>query len=175
MKPTVAIAVLSLGILGAAGAEPALPTWTKVNEGMTPVRDGSMLVPAPDLQRLLLVGPGKPFIQAFDPATNTWIETAAAGPTKDSIHPYYQTTYDPGTKTIYCLSAGTVLYAFHSGDKTWKTLPPAPELEGMSWQALACDPAGKRLVVIGSDKKPDNLGWLRTRGARPGHRKVDPP
>jgi len=154
---------LSAGILRAGDTAANGPTWVKIDDGATGTRDGSMLLHAPDLKQLLLVGPGKgPFVQAFEPATKGWREVAAAGPTKDAIHPYYQTTYDPGTKTIYCLSAGAVLYAFHTGDKTWKTFPPAPELEGLSWQALACDPAGKRLVVVGADKKTDHLGWLRT-------------
>lgn len=143
-----------------AAAEP----WVKVDHDKTGVRDGSMLVAAPDLKQMLLVGVAKdkPFAQAFDPATNTWSDFAGAGPVKNGIDPYYQTTYDPGTKTIYCLSGGSTLYAFNTADKTWKTHPPAAELDGLSWHALACDPVGKRLVVVGSDKKLDNLGWLRT-------------
>src|SRR5262249_27100426 len=114
--------------------------------------------------QMLLIGPSKdaPFVQAFDPAARTWSEFAATTPTKDGIHAYYQTAYDPGTKTVYYLSGGSVLYTFHTEEKTWKALPAVPEVEGLSWQSLACDPAGKRLVLVGSDKKADNLGWLRT-------------
>ncbi|MGE3804593.1 MAG: kelch repeat-containing protein [Gemmataceae bacterium] len=146
-------------------AEPtATSGWSKIESGHAGTSEGAMLVAVPDLGKLYLVGPGKKaFIQAFDPVKKTWTDVSAVGPTKKQpIHPYYQTAYDPGSKTIYCLSGDSILYAFHTVDKTWKTLPPAPELDGLSWQALACDPAGKRLVVVGSDKKIDNLGWLRT-------------
>ena len=114
---------------------------------------------------MLLVGQaeGAPFVQMFNPATKTWNELAAAGPVgKEAIHPYYQAAYDPTTKTVYCLSGGPVLYALNLADKTWKVHPPAPELEGLSWHTLACDPVRRCLVVVGADKKANNLGWCRT-------------
>ncbi|MCY3022462.1 MAG: kelch repeat-containing protein [Planctomycetota bacterium] len=148
----------------AAGDAPAPNQWVKGDEGKTGERLGAMLVYAPDLKQMLLIGAAKgtPFIQAFDPAGKTWSEFSTASPGKDGIHNYYQTAYDVGTKTVYCLSGGSVLYSFDTTDKTWKTHPAAPELEGLSWHALACDSPGKRLVVVGADKKADNLGWMRT-------------
>ncbi|MBY0525909.1 MAG: hypothetical protein K2R98_21125 [Gemmataceae bacterium] len=161
MRPLAGISVLLLIATVLRADDPA--NWVKIDEGKTGARDGSVLVHAPDLKQFLLIGPGKgASVQSFDPATKAWSDVAAAAPTKEGIHPYYQTAYDPSTKKVYCLSAGTVLYEFNTADKAWKALPPAPELEGLSWQALACDSAGKRLVVVGSDKKADNLGWLRT-------------
>jgi hypothetical protein len=139
--------------------------WVKLDEGKTGTRPGSVLLAAPDSQRLLLVGPSKDaaFVQAFDPAAKTWSDVGAAAPGgKETIHPYYQAAYDPSTQTIYCLSGGPVMYSFDLGGKNWKTHPPAAELEGLSWHTLACDTAGKRLVIVGSDKKADNLGWTRT-------------
>ena len=139
--------------------------WSRVDEGKTGARAGSVLLYASDLKQMLLVGPAKnaPFVQAFDPAARAWSEFASAAPPgKDPIHPYYQAAYDPGTKTVYCLSGGPVLYAFSLAEKTWKVSPAAPELDGLAWHALACDPIGKRLVVVGADKKPKNLGWTRT-------------
>jgi len=47
-------------------------------------------------------------------------------------------------------------------EKTWKVHPAAPELDGLSWHTMACDTMGKRLVVVGADKKADNPGWSRT-------------
>lgn len=162
----------ALGVLAAVAMVPAFcgeagppNSWVKLDEGKTGVRPGSVLLDAPDLGRMLLVGPAKgaPFVQAFDPATRTWEEFSPAAPAvKEGIRPYYQAAYDPGTKMVYCLSGGPVLYSFNCVEKTWTTHPPAPELEGLSWHALACDPAGKRLVVVGADKRVDNLGWLRT-------------
>ena len=159
---------LALAASGALAAETPLPNqWAKVDEGKTGVRLGAVLVYAPDLKQMLLVGTAKgaPFVQAFDPAARTWSDFSAnspASPSKDGIHPYYQMAYDPGTKTVYCLSGGAVMYCFNTADRTWKSLPAAAELEGLSWHALACDRAGKRLVAVGADKKRDNLGWMRT-------------
>ena len=120
-----------VGILWAGDPAATGPSWVKIDEGVTGPRDGSVLLHAHDLKQLLLVGPGKgAFVQAFDPATKAWSDFAAAGPTKDAIHPYHQTAYDPGTRTVYCLSGGPVLHAFDTAGKTWRTFPPAPELEG---------------------------------------------
>jgi hypothetical protein len=140
-------------------------SWVKVDEGRTGTRLGSVLLFAADLKQMLLIGPaeGAPFIQAFDPAARTWSPLASKGPeVKGEIHPYYQTAYDPVGKTVYCLSGGPVLYAFNVAEKSWKIHPPAPELEGLSWHAMACDPIGRRLVVVGANKKVENLGWSRT-------------
>jgi hypothetical protein len=147
-----------------AGDAPAPNQWIRIDEGKTGERTGAVLVYAPDSKQMLLIGgaKGTPFVQAFDPAARTWSEFAAAAPAKDGIDPYYQAAYDPGTRTVYCLSGGAVLYSFSAADTTWKTHPPAPELDGLSWLAMACDPAGRRLVVVGADKKLDNLGWMRT-------------
>lgn len=146
----------------AAGAES--PVRVPVAEGGLGQRTGSMLVYAPDLTRMLLVGPAKDasLIQAFDPAARVWSEVSAAAPPVQRFHPYYQTAYDPGTKTVFCLSGGNVLCGFHVVEKTWKSFPPAPELDELSWHTLACDPEGRRLVVVGADKRVDNLGWSRT-------------
>jgi len=157
---------VALAVLPAICGEAVQPnSWVKVDEGKTGVRPGSVLLYAPDLKQMLLVGPAKeaPFVQAFDPAAGTWSEFASAAPAvKEGIRPYYQAAYDPGSKTIYCLSGGPVLYSFSVEEKAWKAHPPAAELEGLSWHAMACDPIGKRLVVVGADKKADNLGWCRT-------------
>jgi len=147
-----------------AEAEPA-NQWVKADEGKTGARAGSVLLAATDLKQLLLVGPAKdaPFVQAFDPAARAWGELSSAAPeVKGGIHPYYQAAYDPSTKTVYCLSGGPVLYSFSLAEKAWTAHPAAAELEGLSWHTMACDTVGKRLVVVGGDKKADNVGWCRT-------------
>ena len=166
--PALCCAILLGSSLAAEPPSPPAPPaaanqWAKVDEGRTGERTGSMLVWAPDLKQMLLVGgaKGASFVQAFDPAVKAWSELSAAAPVKEGINNYYQTAYDPGTRSVYCLSGGTVLYAFSAADKAWKALPAAAELEGLSWQALACDPAGKRLAVVGADKKAEGLGWMR--------------
>ena len=171
MRTTLLVALLMsaafLAVTALAGdaSAPAAPNqWVKVDEGRTGERAGSMLVWAPDLKQMLLVGgaKGAPFVQAFDPAAKSWSELSAAAPAKGEVNNYYQTACDPGSRSVYCLSGGTVMYAFSTADKTWKALPAAAELGGLSWQALAGDPAGKRLVVVGSDKTAGDLGWMRT-------------
>jgi hypothetical protein len=163
------------------------PGWTKVDEGKSGSRGGAVLLAAPDLKRMFLVSPteNSASVAAFDPATQTWSQLSAGekgdsphlpqGPAtkggqkgtvpffpQGGLHPYYQAAYDPGGQTIYCLSGGPVLYSFNVAQKTWKVHPPAAELEGLSWHTMACDTIGRRLVVVGADKKADNLGWCRT-------------
>ena len=157
---------LLLCLLPAAGGEArAANSWVKVDEGKTGVRSGSALLWASDLKQLLLVGPaeGAPFVQAFDPAAPAWRPWTSAAPaaTKD-FSPYYQAAYDPAGQTVYCLSGGPILYSFRVAEKAWKAHAAAVELEGLSWHTMACDPVGRKLVVVGADKKADNLGWSRT-------------
>jgi hypothetical protein len=159
--------VLCAASIGHASCDEVKPggSWVKLDENRTGARDGSALLCAPDSQRMLLVGPAKdaPFIQAFDPAAGTWSSIAPAGPRpKGDTYPYYQAAYDPHSKTIYCLSGGPVLYAFDLAKGTWQSRPAAAELDGLSWHAMACDTIGRRLVVVGADKRADRLGWTRT-------------
>jgi len=160
------MALLAAGRIWGAEAAPG-NQWTRVDDAKTPARPGSALLWAQDLTQMLLVCPSReskepPVVHAFDPAARSWSEFAPGPKQKEGLYPYYQTAYDPSTKTIYCLSGGPVLFAFSLADKSWTTHPPAPELEGMSWHAMACDPIGKRLVVVGADKRANNLGWCRT-------------
>jgi hypothetical protein len=148
---------------GAAAGPPN--QWVKVDETQTGERVSSALVFAADLGQMLLVGPVKagPLVQAFDPVTSSWgAVTTSAPPAKAAIAPYYQAAYDPESRTLFCLSGGPVLYSLSLADKAWKAHPPAPELEDLSWHGLASDPVSRRLVVVGADKKADNLGWSRT-------------
>jgi hypothetical protein len=166
------ILAILLALAAAGSAQPsycqrlaAANAWVRVDEGQTGDRAGSVLLYASDLKRMLLVGPAKgaPFVQAFDPATRTWSAFASAAPSvKSEIWLYYQAAYDPKSKTIYCLSGGPVLHSLSLVEKTWKAHPAAPELEGLSWHTMACDTIGGRLVVLGADKRADNLGWSRT-------------
>ncbi|MGQ9662702.1 MAG: hypothetical protein ACUVWX_10270 [Kiritimatiellia bacterium] len=124
------VALTILNALGAAlGAEKLLPNqWVKVDEGKTGQRNGSMLVYVPELRQMLLVGSAKGahFVQALDLGKRIWTEYDSAVPAKGGLHNYYQTTYDPGSKSLYCLSGGTVLYVLNVVEKTWSQLPPAP-------------------------------------------------
>ena len=151
-----------------AQTEPA-NRWSKAAPGPVGDRTGAMLIATEDPRRMYLVGPGKEpsakdgsFVQAFDPVAKTWTDIAGPPAGTKGIDLYYQTAYDPDTKTIYCLSGGSVLYAFDIEKKSWKTFPAAAELDGLAWHTMACDPAKHRLVVVGADKKADNLGWSRT-------------
>ncbi|MHC4915500.1 MAG: kelch repeat-containing protein, partial [Planctomycetota bacterium] len=149
-------AALALGALGARAGE-----WVKAGDGHAGHGSGNVLVSVPELKKMLLVGGA---VQAFDPAAGKWEQFSADKPKvrRGGIHPYYQAAYDPGTKKIYCLSNGPVLHVFDVGGKKWSAAPGAEELAGLSWHMMAFDPKGKRLVVVGSDKKVDNVGWTRT-------------
>ena len=151
------LVVLSVAAVGAN-------TWTKLDTGKTGQRTGAVLVRAGD--KMLLFGgsvKGAPYVQAFDPVEKEWAEFAKAGPKvgRYGIHPYYQAAYDPEMKTVYCLSGGPV-FTFNVETKAWKSLGHPPELHGLSWHTAAIDPSGRKLVVVGSDKRVDNLGWTRT-------------
>lgn len=157
--------VLSIVIASVRGAERADPNhWIRIDEGKTGKQKGSALLFVPDRQAMLLVAPGEkvPFIQTFDLRKNAWGAAAPAIGDSTKVFPYYQAAYDPASKTVFCLSGGPVLYAYSMTDGKWTVHPPAKELEGMSWHAMACDTIGGRLVVIGADKRLDNLGWTRT-------------
>ncbi|MBM4040336.1 MAG: hypothetical protein FJ290_17655 [Planctomycetes bacterium] len=168
MRHARAFVAMLFAMACAWGAEAAAPNqWVRLDGDLSDARPGCALVSMTDLRQMLLVCPWKegmaaPSVMAFDPVSRTRGQLAAGPKQKEGFYPYYQAAYDPGTKTIYCLSGGPVLHAFNITENTWTAQPPAPELEGLSWHAMACDPAGKRLVVVGADKKADNLGWLRT-------------
>ncbi len=168
-RPGCTLAILLAAVAscqrGWCGEAMAANAWVKVDEGKTGVRGGSALLWATDLKRMLLVGPaeGAPFVQAFDPASPAWGQwTSAAPAVKKDFSPYYQAAYDPAGRTVYCLSGGPILYSLSGNEKAWKTHPAAAELEGLSWHTMACDPTGRKLVVVGADKKAENLGWSRT-------------
>ena len=160
------VAVLTAAAAGQALCAEAMPRnqWMKVHEGEGGGPPGSALVYVPGLKQMLLVCPSKdaPSVQAFDPAARTWSEFAPALKQTGGAYPYYQTACDPGTRTIYCLSGGPRLRSFSTVEKSWKVHAPAPELDGLSWHTLACDPVGQKLVVVGADKRADNVGWCRT-------------
>jgi len=160
------VAVLTVATAGRGVCAEATPLnqWMKVHEGERGGPPGSALVYVPGLEQMLLVCPSKdaPSVQAFDPAARTWSEFAPALKQSKGVYPYYQAAYHPGTKMIYCLSGGTRLRSFSTVEKSWKVHAPAPELEGLSWHTLACDPVGQKLVVVGADKRADHIGWCRT-------------
>jgi Galactose oxidase, central domain len=154
-----ALLLVAFAVQGGA-AELKSDAWTKIGEGHGKHSAGAVLVWAPDLNKMLLAGSG---VGAFDPAAMTWSEfSAAKPPARRGISPYYQGAYSPETKTIYCLSGGSTLYSFECNEKKWTKHKPAPELGGLSWHVMVYDPVGKRLVVVGSDKRVENLGWTRT-------------
>jgi hypothetical protein len=146
--------------VGVRAAELKGDSWTKIGQGHGKHSHGAVMVWAPDVKKALLAGSG---VAAFDPAAMKWEAFAdAKPPARRGIQPYYQGAYSPETKTIYCLSGGRDLYTFDCAGKKWTKHKPAAELGGLSWPAMAYDPEGKRLVVVGSDKRIENLGWTRT-------------
>ena len=149
--------------VGAAESQ-SVNTWSRLADGPASERTGGVLLYDQLAARLLLFGgeiKGAAPVQAFDLATATWSECATNAP-KTPIHPYYQAAYHPKRKTVYCLSNGLVLYSFNTDDKTWQADDPALALEQLSWLTMACDSNGDKLVVVGADKRVENVGWTRT-------------
>jgi hypothetical protein len=142
----------------ASAAESPANQWARAGDGCAKHRQGASLVWAPDLKKALLVGDG---VSAFDPAANTWAELSPAKPAKDGLNAFYQTVYDAKSKSVYCLANSPVLYVFDVASNGWRTCAAEPLLEGLSWHTLAADGNG-HVVVVGSDKKIENVGWTRT-------------
>ena len=156
-KIAAAITLVSLFVTLSRAADAPPNQWAKVAEGHAGHRQGAALVWAPDLKKALLIGDG---IEAFDPAAGTWAELSAAKPVKDGINPFYQTVYDAKSKSVYCLANTPVLYVFNVASNAWHACAAEPLLDGLSWRMLASDGDG-HVVAMGSDKKYDNLGWMR--------------
>jgi len=158
-----AIAATFAAICAAAQLQPN--AWTKVAESQTGERTGAVLLLAPGLKKMLLFGgsvKNAAYMQAFDPATRSWTDAATATPkARRGIHPHYQAVCDPKDDTLYCLHEGT-LHTFDISTSEWTDRGRPPALEGMSWHATAIDPTSRRIVVVGADKRPGNIGWTRT-------------
>jgi hypothetical protein len=147
-----------------AAENQAANVWSRLGDGLAGERTGSVLLYARDAKRLLLLGgehKGLAPVQAFDLAAAQWSEFATNA-LKNSIHPYYQAAYHPKSKTVYCLSNGSVLYSFDAQEKTWRVMAPVPALEQLSWLSMACDAEHGWLVVVGADKRIANAGSTRT-------------
>ena len=149
-----------LPVRTARPAELAADRWTMITEGHGSHGPGAVLLWEPEMRKALLVGSA---VASFDPAKGEWGDfSSARPPERRGINPYYQTVYDEESRTVYCLSGGTALYSFALAEKAWKKHPPAPELEDLSWLTAALDRKGRRIVVVGSDKRVENVGWTRT-------------
>ena len=170
-----AIACLPLGRRAAAAPN----TWKQIAGGVPTSRHGGVLVSVPDAGKMLFLGgfqyPIKkkaPYIQAFDPAAAKWSAYSEARP-KRGVYPLYRVAYDAKGKKVYCLSqimasAGRYflqegqLYSFDLDSNTWKQYPRDPALKDMDWHTMALDTEERKLVVVGADMRPGNVGWSRT-------------
>jgi hypothetical protein len=163
MLPVLATAVILLPAETVL-ADPT-DTWTKLAENRTGSREGSVLLACPKSDQLLLFGgtvKGVPYVQTFDIASRTWSEFAAATPeVRGGMHPYYQAVYDAAGKRLVCIDAGEI-FTFDLVSKAWIGPFTDPIMGGMSWHTMALNPEQRKLVIIGADKKLDNLGWTRT-------------
>ncbi len=183
--PVVAATLILFSAAFARAAQPA-NTWEKVAPGVPSWRIGSVMLFEPGTGKVLHFGgyrkgnvnrsyaPARevPYVQCFDPESSKWHTHSEAAPKWD-IHPYYRAAYDPTGKKVYCLSQvrsrraahflpNAQLYVFDPNAGTWKQHARDPILDEMNWHTMALDPVKRRLVVVGADKKPENVGWSRT-------------
>jgi hypothetical protein len=94
--------------------------------------------------------------------SRSWSEFSSVAPeARRGMHPYYQAVHDAAGKRLICVDAG-MIFIFDLESKTWSGPLTEPIMEGMSWHAVALDPDHRKVVIIGADKKLDNLGWTRT-------------
>ena len=164
--PPLLVPLSILLVSGLSLAEPGPNTWVRVAGGAGGGRRcGAVLVPIDGARRMLLLGgePGKgAYVRAWDVRRKAWSDFSAESPAKRGIHPAYQAAYDPGAKKLYCLTYPGRLYTFDVAAKTWAGAAAGDALAGLSWHAMAIDPAGRKCVVVGADKRAGNLGWSRT-------------
>ena len=160
------LAILASLAAPSAGAEAPANQWVKVAEDKIGSRTGRVLLNLPDAGKMLLLGGeakgAEAYMQALNLAGPTWAAFAVPKPpAKRGMHCYYQAALDPAGRKIYCLDAGT-LYVLDLVKNKWAGPTRPAALAGLSWHAAALDPKSRRLVVVGSDKRPDNVGWTRT-------------
>ncbi len=152
-------------------------TWERAGAGPPVWREGAALIAGAGPDRLLFLGGSPrgrnvPDVQAFDAGSKAWSSHSKAAPNR-SVYPAYRIARDPKTGRVYCLSqvlgptGGYFLQEgqLHSYDvpsKTWKAHPRDPVLKEMDWLTMAMDTRRRRLVVLGADNDPDNVGWSRT-------------
>jgi len=165
-KCVLVLAAVCLATILAGPARSAQPEWQNVADGVGPDRPGGVLLWIAEAKKFLWVGPSdperpQPCIREFEPPAGEWRDFGPPKPPGKAFHPYYQAVFDPASASVFCLSAENRLYRLNLNDKTWSPLPAAPELDGLSWPVMATDGAGT-IVVVGADKKLDNLGWTRT-------------
>ena len=170
MHMAIAMMVLAAALPAAAGAggEGAGPVnrWARLAGDEPGLGSGAVLVPIGGARMLCFGGEpagGAACVRAFDGEARRWGDFATAKPNaRRGIHPPYQTAFDPKGGKLYCLTYPGVLYTFDLAAKKWAGPVEVPELAGLSWHAMAIDPKGRRLVVVGADKRAGNLGWTRT-------------
>ena len=128
--------------------------------------NGSVLLWASDLKRMLLVGPAK-----GAPSCRRSTRRRALGARLRLRLPRSEAACTPTTKRLTTRRARPSI-AFQAAPccthsalsrKPGRLPPGVTELEGLRWHSMACDTVGSRLVVVGTDKKADNLGRVARR------------
>ncbi len=145
--------------------------WKRAAVDKTGSRLGSGLVYHPDDNNMYLIGEAKnaPFVQEWLVKDQVWLELSKNGPAgKEPFQAAYQTTIDPAERKIYCLSSdpmkpqGLTLHVFDIQKKEWDKIPVDEELTHLAWHSTTFDTKESRLIVTGSSKKGDQVGWLQT-------------
>jgi hypothetical protein len=164
--------VLSLTSGRGAIAKDPVPAnnWHKLDASETAYRPGSVLLFEPDGSKALLLG-GEvqkgAYILAMDPKSGRWEDFSKARPeVRQGMHPYFKSVYDPKTSRVYCIDEGVLftldLKSSGSDTPNWVNHGRQAALEGLSWCSAASNPQNRQLVVVGSDKKLENIGWTST-------------
>jgi hypothetical protein len=163
--------------------------WKKIGEGVPTWRNGGTMVCVPGTGRMLVFGGvldrfkvpkqdrarlGRRYVQSFDPGGGKWSTYSEARP-KGACYPYYRAVCGPVGKKIYCLSQVDsrvqlppnpppegLLFSFDLAAKTWKAHERDALLKHMNWHTMAMDPTKRRLVVVGTEQRAEDVGWSRT-------------
>lgn len=164
---------LLLGIMALA-VSPAAAQWQIVSEGKTGARNAPALVWASELKQALLVGgetgEGVAPIMAFDPAAKTWKSITDKKPPLKRAEYFNiagRVAYSAKHRQIFAyaweMDTGNwgELLVFDLATGEWSVRPEEPLLADLAFCSVVCDEPRDRLLIVGSDKRPENLGYVR--------------
>ncbi|MFW6159395.1 MAG: kelch repeat-containing protein, partial [Planctomycetota bacterium] len=152
--------------------------WTRHALKPPAMRPGAAIVSLKGTGRMLVVGGSADTrrdkeaagAQVVDPVALKW--TTLAEP-KLPLLPAYRAAYDPAKRKVYCLTQtfpgrgnyclpAARLHVLDLAKNEWVQHKPAPALADMDWHVMAIAPGQRKLVIVGAEKRPAAVGWMRT-------------
>ncbi|MCK6474885.1 MAG: kelch repeat-containing protein [Planctomycetes bacterium] len=156
-----ALFCLALSAGSSRAAEAAAPEtnrWTLADDEKAGAREQHLLVYSNALQKAVVLAGGAPYVMSFDPSSRAWETLTDAKPDLGKAQPE-AAACDSGGKNVYLLAGGRV-FRFDVTAKTWAA--QGEPMNGIALMAptMAFDPVNNGLVVLGSERELDRVGWM---------------